>query len=136
MAGDTPSRGELISQLGQTYDGVLITDDYSVYNGYYRSMINRSESAHLRRHFLRLIKQPLLHNRAIGEAKVELIDEACKPLSSLATNWRFNGLPTLGKRIHARRYRQRFKPGVQLLGLKRGNSCAPSLRLPPNGGIF
>ncbi|NEN97360.1 MAG: transposase [Moorea sp. SIO3I7] len=99
MAGDTRSRGELISQLGQTYDGVLITDDYSVYNGYYRSMINRSESAHLRRHFLRLIKQPLLHNRAIGEAKVELIDEACKPLSSLATNWRFNRNPSVGKRI-------------------------------------
>ncbi|NEO01478.1 MAG: transposase [Moorea sp. SIO3I7] len=41
-----------------------------------RSRINRSESAHQSRHFLRLIKQPGLHNRAIGEALVSLIDEA------------------------------------------------------------
>lgn len=32
--GDTRSRAELISQLGQTFDGVISTDDYSVYNGY------------------------------------------------------------------------------------------------------
>lgn len=32
--------------------------------------------AHLRRHFKKLIQLPGLHNQAIGEAFVDLIDEA------------------------------------------------------------
>ncbi|NEO65077.1 MAG: hypothetical protein F6J98_33675 [Moorea sp. SIO4G2] len=41
-----------------------------------QSALNRNAHAHLRRHFLRLIKQPGLHNRGMVEALVSLIDEA------------------------------------------------------------
>ncbi|MBE9039200.1 transposase [Oscillatoriales cyanobacterium LEGE 11467] len=43
--------------------------------------------AHLRRHFLRLIQQPGLHNREIGEAFVTLIDEAFRHYRQ----WQKNG---------------------------------------------
>lgn len=33
-AGDTRSRAGLVEQLGEEFDGVLNTDDFSVYNGY------------------------------------------------------------------------------------------------------
>jgi transposase len=40
--------------------------------------------AHLRRHFKKLIQLPGLHNQAIGETFVDLIDEALfKRVSSL-----------------------------------------------------
>ncbi|NEQ83884.1 MAG: transposase [Moorea sp. SIO2I5] len=61
--------------MGRSYQGVLISDDYSVYNGY-EVKAQQKCLAHLRRHFLRLIKQPGKHNQAIGQAWVQLIDEA------------------------------------------------------------
>lgn len=51
------------------------SDDLSVYNGY-PVIAQQKCLAHLRRHFQRLIKTPGLHNRAIGEAFKDLIDEA------------------------------------------------------------
>jgi len=33
-AADTRSRAELVQQLGEEFDGVLSSDDYSAYNGY------------------------------------------------------------------------------------------------------
>ena len=77
LAADTRCRAELEAILGTEYGGVLSSDDYSVYNGY-----NVKEQqkclAHLRRHFLRLIKLPGLNNQEIGETFVSLIDEAFK----------------------------------------------------------
>ena len=61
--------------MGTEYRGVLSSDDYSVYNGY-NAKVQQKCLAHLRRHFLKLIKLPGQHNRAIGEAFVNLIDEA------------------------------------------------------------
>lgn len=76
-AADTRSRAELEAQLGTEYSGVLSSDDYSVYNGY--SVAAQQKClAHLRRHFLKLIKLPGKHNQAIGEVFVSLIDEAFK----------------------------------------------------------
>ena len=74
-ASDTRSRAELEDQLGSEYDGVLSSDDLSVYNGY-RVFAQQKCLAHLRRHFQRLTKLSGKDNQAIGEAFIELIDEA------------------------------------------------------------
>lgn len=77
QAADTRSRAELEAILGTEYTGVLSSDDFSVYNGY--AVTDQQKClAHLRRHFKKLIKLPGLHNQAIGEAFVNLIDEAFK----------------------------------------------------------
>ena len=74
-AADTRSRAELETILGTEYAGVLSSDDFSVYNGY-PAFAQQKCLAHLRRHFKKLIILPGLHNQAIGEAFVNLIDEA------------------------------------------------------------
>jgi transposase len=74
-AADTRSRAELETILGTEYAGVLSSDDFSVYNGY-PAFAQQKCLAHLRRHFKKLIILPGLHNQAIGEAFVDLIDEA------------------------------------------------------------
>jgi len=76
-AADTRSRAELETLLGTEYGGVLSSDDYSVYNGYPVAAQQKC-LALSSRHFLRLIKLPGLHNQAIGEAFISLIDEAFK----------------------------------------------------------
>ncbi len=73
-AADTRSRAELESLLGSEYRGVLSSDDFSVYNGY-RVTAQQKCLAHMRRHFLRLIKCPGKDNAAIGEVFVDLIDD-------------------------------------------------------------
>ncbi|NET25165.1 MAG: transposase [Okeania sp. SIO1I7] len=74
-AGDTRSPAELEYLLGQSFSGVLSSDDFSVYNGY-RVVAQQKCLAHLRRHFQQVtrLKQP--HQKALGEAFVSLIDEA------------------------------------------------------------
>lgn len=76
-AADTRSRAELESILGLNYNGVLSSDDYSVYNGY-DVKAQQKCLAHLRRHFKKLIKLPGLNNQDIGEKFVKLMDEAFK----------------------------------------------------------
>ncbi len=73
--GDTRSRAELISQLGETFDGVISTDDYSVYNGY-PVKAQQKCLAHLRRHFKKVIKLNHGNNPVLGQAFLDLIDEA------------------------------------------------------------
>ena len=72
---DTRSRAELESVLGESYDGVLCSDDYSVYNGY---AVERQQKclAHLRRHFKALLKLTLKSQQEIGRIFIRLIDEA------------------------------------------------------------
>jgi transposase len=65
------------SILGQKYDGVLSSDDYSVYNGY-DVKAQQKCLAHLRRHFKKLTKLPGLNNQDIGDKFIKLIDEAFK----------------------------------------------------------
>ena len=77
QAADTLSRAELEAILGNEYRGVLSSDDYSVYNGY-QVADQQKCLAHLRRHFLRLVKLPGLNNQEIGESFVSLIDEALR----------------------------------------------------------
>ncbi|MHC5772121.1 MAG: IS66 family transposase [Nostoc sp.] len=76
-AADTRSRAELEAILGTEYTGVISSDDFSVYNGY-PAFAQQKCLAHLRRHFKKLIQLPGLHNQAIGETFVDLIDEAFK----------------------------------------------------------
>jgi transposase len=74
QAADTRSRAELESLLGTEYRGVLSSDDFSVYNGYPVTAQQKC-LAHMRRHFLRLIKSPGKDNALIGEVFVDLIDD-------------------------------------------------------------
>lgn len=74
-AGDTRSRQEVEDQLGTEYSGIIISDDFSVYNGY-PVMAQQKCQAHLRRHCQRLIKTPGINNKPIGIALTEIIDEA------------------------------------------------------------
>jgi transposase len=74
-AGDTRGRIELETLLGSSYDGVLISDDFSAYNGY--PVAGQQKClAHLRRHFQRLEKTKGLHNQDIAQVFLNLIDEA------------------------------------------------------------
>ncbi|MEW6499431.1 MAG: IS66 family transposase, partial [Cyanobacteriota bacterium] len=73
-AADTRSRAELELLLGTKYRGVLSSDDFSVYNGY-PATAQQKCLAHMRRHFLRLIKCPGKDNVSIGEVFVDLIDD-------------------------------------------------------------
>jgi transposase len=74
-AGDTRSRGELEHLLGTSFAGVLISDDFSVYNGY-RVTAQQKCLAHLRRHFKQVetLKGP--HQKPLARAFLDLIDEA------------------------------------------------------------
>ncbi|ELS32967.1 transposase IS66 [Pseudanabaena biceps PCC 7429] len=83
---DTRSRAELESVLGQSYDGVLCSDDYSVYNGY---AVERQQKclAHLRRHFKALLKLTLKSQQEIGKVFIRLIDEAFEHHAT----WRIHG---------------------------------------------
>ena len=73
--GDTRSRAELVTQLGESFEGVLSTDDYSVYNGY-SAQAQQKCLAHLLRHFKQVVKLNHGNNPALGEAFIELIEEA------------------------------------------------------------
>ena len=84
-AADTRSRAQLETQKGLSYDGVLSSDDYSVYNGY-DVKAQQKCLAHLRRHFKKLIKLPGLNNREIGQKFVQLIDEAFKHYADFQHN--------------------------------------------------
>jgi transposase len=76
-AGDTRGRIEIEEQLGAEYQGVIISDDFNVYNGYdVRSQ--QKCLAHLRRHLKKLIKTPGEHNQSIGFDLINIVDEAFK----------------------------------------------------------
>ena len=76
-ASDTRGRIELEDQLGTQYQGVIISDDFNVYNGYDVSSPQKC-LAHLRRHAQKLIKIPGKHNQSIGKALTAIINEAFK----------------------------------------------------------
>lgn len=72
---DSRSRAELVAVLGERYEGVLCSDDFSVYNGY-DAKHQQKCLAHLRRHFKQLLKMTVKSQREIGEAFLKLIDDA------------------------------------------------------------
>ena len=76
-ASDTRGRIEIESQLGTEYLGTIISDDFSAYNGYNAGSQQKC-LAHLRRHAKKLIKTPGQHNQSIGEALIDIFDEAFK----------------------------------------------------------
>jgi transposase len=65
----------LVEQLGESFDGVISSDDYSVYNGY-KAKAQQKCLAHLRRHFKKVLKLNYGNNPALGQAFIDLIDEA------------------------------------------------------------
>ena len=74
-AGDTRSRNELEVMLGTEFQGILSSDDFSVYNGY-QVLGQQKCLAHLRRHFKKVIKLGHGNNPILGQAFLDLIDEA------------------------------------------------------------
>ena len=74
-AGGTRSRAELEQQLGDKFDGVISSDDFSVYNGY-PALAQQKCLAHLRRHFKKVVKLGHGNNPALGQEFLDLIDEA------------------------------------------------------------
>lgn len=74
-AGDTRSRAELETLLGQSFAGVLSSDDVSVYDAY-AVRAQQKCWAHLRRHFKQVIKLKHGHNPRLGQVFLDLIDTA------------------------------------------------------------
>jgi transposase len=74
-AADTRARKELETLLGQHFAGVLVSDDFSVYNGYPVSAQQKC-LAHLRRHFKKVIQLNYGHNPPLGKVFINLIDAA------------------------------------------------------------
>ena len=61
--------------LGESFDGVLSSDHFSVYNGYDVSAQQKC-LAHLRRHFKRLSLKAVGGNQKMAKAFLKQIDEA------------------------------------------------------------
>lgn len=76
-AAGTRSRDELKAMLGDDFDGVLSSDDFSVYNGYDVTAQQKC-LAHLRRHFKRVVHLDSGINQSAGRRFLKLIDEAFK----------------------------------------------------------
>lgn len=74
-AADTRSRAELETLLGQSFAGVLSSDDFSVYNGYAVSAQQKC-LAHLRRHFKKVSKLMHGNNPPLAQVFLDLIDAA------------------------------------------------------------
>ena len=74
-AGDTRSRAELESLLGKSFGGVLISDDFSVYNGY-PAAAQQKCLAHLLRHFKHVEKLKGKTQRELAGVFLALITEA------------------------------------------------------------
>jgi len=74
-AGDTRSRAELESLLGASFKGVLISDDFSAYNGYPVAAQQKC-LAHLLRHFKQVEKLKSKNQKELAEVFLTLITEA------------------------------------------------------------
>ncbi|MEG4213743.1 IS66 family transposase, partial [Microcoleus sp. S13_B4] len=74
-AADTRGRVELETMLGKEFAGVLISDDFSVYNGV-KVAAQQKCLAHLRRHFKKVLVLPGNDNAAVAQIFLSLIDEA------------------------------------------------------------
>jgi transposase len=121
-AADTRSRSELEAILGTQYQGVISSDDYSVYNGY-QAVAQQKCLAHLRRHFKKLIQLPGLHNQAIGETFIDLIDEAFKNHAQ----W-FQTLDCLGYNDWVNEFKSRLQSSISQWTDKAGATAGHLLR--------
>jgi transposase len=74
-AGDTRSRQELEFLLGKSFEGVLISDDFSVYNGY-PATAQQKCLAHLLRHFKQVEKLKMPKQEELAQDFLALLTEA------------------------------------------------------------
>jgi transposase len=74
-AGDTRSRQELEHLLGKSFAGVLISDDFSTYNGY-GAAAQQKCLAHLLRHFKQVEKLKTPQQKELAQVFLDLITEA------------------------------------------------------------
>ena len=96
-AGDTRSRAELETLLGQSFAGVLSSDDFSLYNGYPVTAQQKC-LAHLRRHFKKVIKLKHGDNPQLGQVFIDLIDADECGTSPMARDARKRVLTAVGPR--------------------------------------
>lgn len=134
-AGDTRSRAELVEQLGEEFDGVLSSDDLSVYNGYPVTAQQKC-LAHMRRHFKKVVQLGLVFNPVLGQVFLDLIDEA----EDQHRYWRETRagarLLYLGNAVqvtHNPKHRAVERPEPDTM---QANYCARYGIKPSNGGIF
>ena len=73
--GDTRSRKELEYLLGKSFQGVLISDDFTVYNGYPASAQQKC-LAHLLRHFKQVEKLKIPKQNELAQVFLTLLTEA------------------------------------------------------------
>lgn len=73
--GDTRSRKELEYLLGKSFQGVLISDDFSVYNGY-AAAAQQKCLAHLLRHFKQVEKLKIAKQGELAQVFLTLLTEA------------------------------------------------------------
>lgn len=66
---------ELVEQLGEAFDGVISSDDFSVYNGYPVTAQQKC-LALSRRHFKKVANLSHGNNPVLGQVFLDLIDEA------------------------------------------------------------
>ncbi|USR92179.1 transposase [Phormidium yuhuli AB48] len=74
-AAETRSREELVKLLGERFEGVLVSDDFSLYNGY-EVKAQQKCLAHLRRQFKKVGKLKPGNNPEVAKGFLDLIDTA------------------------------------------------------------
>ncbi len=79
------SRAELEQQLGSEFGEVISSDDFKVYNGY-PVKAQQKCLAHLLRHFKKVVKLGYGNNPDLGQAFLDLIQEAFSQHRCLAAN--------------------------------------------------
>jgi transposase len=84
-AADTRSRQEVETRLGASFEGCLVSDDFSVYNGY-AATTQQKCLAHLRRHFKKIEKLSKSEPTGLAKTFIDLIDEGFRHYSEWQAN--------------------------------------------------
>ncbi len=127
-AGDTRSRDELETMLGSKFEGILSSDDFSVYNGY-PAKGQQKCLAHLRRHFKKVIRLGHGNNPELGQAFLDLIDQAF----AQHRQWR-ESQDDAAYRAWAESFKHRIEQGLRQWSGKAGHAAGILLRRRFGGG--
>lgn len=121
-AGGTRSRQEVETRLGSSFEGCLVSDDFSVYNGY-AAQAQQKCLAHLRRHFKKIDQLSKSEPAGLAASFLDLIDEAFRHYRQ----WQVSGeLEDFDR--WAREYRQRVNLQIQTWLPKAGYEAGKMLR--------
>ena len=129
-AGDTRSRDELETMLGSKFEGILSSDDFSVYNGY-PAKGQQKCLAHLRRHFKKVIRLGHGNNPELGQAFLDLIDQAF----AQHRQWR-ESQDDAAYRAWAESFKHKIEQGLRQWSGKAGHAAGILLRRRFGGGVL